>query len=278
VEADPTNIDQARAWDGDEGDYWATHADHFDRALAAYQRRLMAAVNIDCSERVLDVGCGTGRTTREAAVAARDGSARGIDLSARMIEVARRLTAEQGIFNAIFEQGDAQIHPFEPAVFDVALSRTGTMFFGDPRAAFANVGRAVRPGGRLTMLVWQGPEPNVWVRELSAALAGKRDLPGPPMGAPGPFGQADPEVVRSVLSDAGFSKIVFEGLNEPMWLGADAKDAHAFVLGLMGWMLQGLDDPGRSLALDNLRATLTAHETGRGVLFDSAAWLIQATR
>jgi SAM-dependent methyltransferase len=144
-----------------------------------------------------------------------------------MIELARRLTTEQGISNAIFEQGDAQIHPFEPAMFDVALSRTGTMFFGDPRAAFANVARAVRPGGRLTMLVWQGPEPNAWIRELALALGVGRDLPGPTIGAPGPFGQSDPEAVRSVLSDAGFSNIVFEGLNEPMWLGADAKEATA---------------------------------------------------
>jgi hypothetical protein len=63
-----------------------------------------------------------------------------------------------------------------------------------------------------------------------------------------------------------------------MWFGHGADDAHRFVLGLLGWMLQGLDENGRDQALDNLRATLIAHDTGRGVLYDSATWTIQATR
>jgi SAM-dependent methyltransferase len=275
-EVDPSNTEQARAWDGDEGAYWAAHVHHFDRALAAYHHRFAAAAAIRPSERVLDVGCGTGQTTRDAARAARDGCALGVDLSGRMVEVARRLAIDEGVINAAFEQADAQIHSFATGAFDAAISRTGTMFFGNPRAAFGNIARAVRPGGRLTIMVWQGPGPNEWIRELSGALAA--GLPMPPIGAPGPFAQADPEVARPVLIDAGFSNVEFEGLSEPMWFGADADDAYAFVLGLMGWMLQGLDETGRQEALENLRRTITSHDTCRGVLFNSATWLIRATR
>jgi SAM-dependent methyltransferase len=277
-EVDPTNAEQARAWDGDEGAYWAAHAEHFDRALAAYHDRLLASAGIATYERVLDVGCGTGQTTRDAARAARHGRAVGIDLSARMIQIGRRLAAEQGITNAAFEQGDAQIYPFTAGGFDVVISRTGTTFFGDPYRAFTNLARALRVGGRLTILAWQGPEPNEWIRELSSALAAGRDLPAPPIGTPGPFAQANPETVRSLLTAAGFSDVEFEGLTGPMWFGRDAQDAHAFVLGLMGWMLHGLDKAGQQLALDNLQSTLMAHDTGRGVLFDSATWLIKAAR
>jgi SAM-dependent methyltransferase len=278
LHVDPANTGQAQAWDGDEGAYWAENAGRFDRALAAYRERFVAAAGIGRADRVLDIGCGTGQTTRDAARAAADGFALGVDLSGRMIELARRLAAGQGIGNARFEQADAQIHPFPTASFDVAISRTGTMFFGDPAAAFANIARAIRPDGRLAMLVWQGPQANEWIRELTGALAAGRDLPVPPAGSPGPFAQAGPEAVRVVLAAAGFTRIELDGLRQPMWFGSDAGDAHAFVLGSMGWMMEGLDDAGRGRALRDLRATVNGHDTGHGVFYESAAWIITATR
>jgi ubiquinone/menaquinone biosynthesis C-methylase UbiE len=128
---DASNAEQLRAWDGDEGACWAARADHFDRSVARHHQRLMAAAEIGWAERVLDVGCGTGRTTRDAARATGAGSALGVDLSAAMLAVARRRAAEEGLTNARFEQVDAQVHPFVPEAFDLAISRTGAMFFGD---------------------------------------------------------------------------------------------------------------------------------------------------
>src|SRR5688500_9952931 len=141
-----SNADQLRAWDGDEGAYWAEHAEYFDRSVAAYHERLLAAANITASDRVLDIGCGTGQTTRDAARTAAEGSAVGVDLSAQMLEVARRRAEEEGVTNASFEQVDAQVHAFSRESFDVAISRTGAMFFGDLIAAFANIGHALVPG------------------------------------------------------------------------------------------------------------------------------------
>ena len=278
LQVDPANAEQARAWDGDEGAYWADHAARFDRAVAAYHGTFMAACGIARGERVLDIGCGTGQATRDAAGAARPGSALGVDLCGRMIELARQLAASQDIGNASFEQADAQIHPFPAGSFDAAISRTGTMFFGDPIAAFTNIGRALRPGGRLVMLAWQGPGPNEWVRELTGAMAAGRDLPAPPPDAPGPFSLADPARTRTLLASAGFSDVTLGALHGPMWFGSDPDDAHRFVLGLLGWMLDGLDDTGRKRALDALSATVTAHAGGDGVTFAAGAWLIRAVR
>jgi SAM-dependent methyltransferase len=278
LKVDPSNTEQAGAWDGGEGAYWADNAEHFDRAVAAHHAPFMAAADISAQDQVLDVGCGTGQTTRDAARVASSGSALGVDLSIRMIDYAHQVAAREGLTNATFEQVDAQIHPFMAQEFDVAISRTGAMFFGDAVAAFTNIARALRRGGRLVLLTWQGLDGNEWIRELSTAMAAGRDLPNPPPNAPGPFSLADPERVRALLGAAGFTDIQLEPHSEAMWFGEDADGAQRFALGLLGWMLDGLDDEGRRRAIDNLRGTLTAHDTGSGVLYQSATWTIHATR
>jgi SAM-dependent methyltransferase len=272
------NGEQARAWNGDEGSFWAANAEHFDRSVAAYHRELLEAARLDRADRILDVGCGTGQTTRDAARLASAGSVLGIDLSEQMIALARRIADADGPANARFECGDVQVYPFAPASFDAAISRTGTMFFADPVAAFANIATAVRSRGRLTMLVWQAPERNEWIGALVTALAAGRDLPVPPAGVPGPFAFAAPDRTRDVLTASGFTDITVDGAARPMWFGTDVDDAHRFVTGLMGWLLAGLDESGRARAEDSLRATLAAHATGDGVLFESATWTVAARR
>ena len=278
LRVDPSNTEQAKAWDGEEGAYWAAHAGHFDRSIAAYHLPFLDAAAIGTGEHVLDVGCGTGQTTCDAARRAPAGGALGVDLSAEMIAFARRLATAEGLGNARFEQADAQIHPFDAGSFDVAISRTGAMFFGGPDAAFANIAGALRPCGRLVLLAWQPLPANEWVSELTAALAAGRDLPAPPPQAPGPFALADPGRAEELLGSSGFTDVRLEAAQKPMWFGDDADDAHRFVAGLLGWMLEGLDNDQRGQALAALRATVTAHATTDGVIYHSAAWLIRAQR
>ena len=275
---DPTNVEQAKAWDGDEGAFWAAHADYFDRSIAAYHAAFMETASIAAADRVLDIGCGSGQTTRDAARAASSGWALGVDLSERMIQRARELASQEGVGNLAFERADAQVHPFTAEDFDVAISRTGAMFFGDPVAAFSNIAGALRPGGRLRLLAWQGLDASEWIRELSSAMAAGRDLPGPPPSAPGPFALSDPDRVRAVLGDAGFSDIQLDPSSEGMWFGSDPDHAERFILGVLGWMLDGLDDEGQQRAMENLRATIEAHSGPDGVVFGSSTWTIRATR
>jgi SAM-dependent methyltransferase len=204
----------------------------------------------------------------------------GVDLSERMIARARERGHAEGLTNVRFEQADAQVYSFEAQAFDLAISRFGVMFFGDPVAAFRNIGRALRPGGRLALLTWQELSKNEWLLALRGALAMGRTLPEPPAGAPGPFGLADADAVRRILAEAGFEAIALEDLNEPVYLGADAADAYTFVgsLGITGGLLEELDKNTRAQALEALRSTLAAHATAEGVWFDSRAWLITAQR
>jgi SAM-dependent methyltransferase len=193
-----------------------------------------------------------------------------------MIERARQLAADAGITNVAYEQVDAQIHPFARASFDVAISRTGAMFFGDSEAAFRNIARALRRGGRFVSLHWQGVAENEWFVHFTTALAAGRELPQPPPTAPSPFALADPERTQALLAAAGFTDVVQEGVSGEFWVGEDANDAQRFILGFLGWVLHGADDSTSARAIDALQATLAAHETDHGVVYRSACWLVTA--
>ncbi|PKW17814.1 class I SAM-dependent methyltransferase [Saccharopolyspora spinosa] len=273
VQVDSSNVEQLRAWDGAQGDHWTARADRIDEGVARYRDQFLDAAEIGPASNVLDIGCGTGQTTRDAARRAATGAALGVDLSSQMVELARARAEREQVANATFLQADAQIHEFPEAHFDVAISRHGVMFFGDPAAAFENVVRAIRRGGRMVLLVWQPIERNEWISAFRTALAAGRDLPEPP-----PFSFGDPDRVRTLLTSTGLSDVRLRGLNEPMYFGRDVDDACDFVSGQFAGLLDSLDADGRERALDDLRASMTEHSTDRGVLYDSANWLVEAQR
>jgi SAM-dependent methyltransferase len=276
--ADSSNADQVAAWDGNDGDFWTAQARRFDETLANCHGPFLAAAGTREGDRVLDVGCGTGQTTRDVARTAATGSALGVDLSSRMIALARETATAEGVTNVEFRQADAQIDPFETEGFDAAVSRMGSMFFGDPTAAFTNIGRALRPNGRLTLLTWQGLADNEWLTEFRAAMAVGRDLPTPPPHVPSPFSLADPDRVRTILGSAGFVDISLDDLSVPMSFGPNRDDAFDFIVGLAGWMLDGLDDADRDTAVASLRATIAEHTGERGVSYRCATWIVRARK
>jgi SAM-dependent methyltransferase len=271
------NVEQARDWDGADGEFWVNHQARLDATISPHHAQLMAATAIAPGERVLDIGCGNGLTSRDAARAAGEqGEVLGVDLSGPMLALAAQLAKDEGLGNVRFEQGDAQVYPFPAGGFDLAMSRFGVMFFADPVTAFRNIARAVRPGGRLAMLVW-GPVPrNEWILALRDALTLGRDLPSPPPDAPGPFTLADQDVTRRILTAAGFTDVEFAASEQPFNVGADADDAYGFIrdLNQVRTLLEDLDEPTKARGLDNLRAVIAAHETPEGVIFGSSAWVV----
>ncbi len=274
------NAEMAAQWDGEEGEAWTEHADRYEATDRWLAPRFEEEVAIAPTDRILDIGCGTGKSTRRAARRASSGSVLGVDLSSRMLEEARRRSADEGLTNVEFVQADAQVHPFEPDAFDLAISSFGVMFFNDPLAAFTNIGRSLRPGGRIAMLAWQRFEDNEWLTSIWNALMAGRDLPPPAAGTPGPFGLADRDKATAMLNDAGYVQVRMTSWTEPLWLGADADDTWTFVsgLGLVRGLTGGLDDDTRSRAMADLRRAVDGHETDEGVVMQSAAWLITAQR
>ncbi|WP_433472639.1 class I SAM-dependent methyltransferase [Spirillospora sp. CA-142024] len=251
----------------------------YDAELRRHDEVLRRAWGIRPHDHVLDIGCGTGQTTRQAARAAQAGSALGVDVSAPAIERARELARTEGLGNVAFEHADAQAHRFPDQHFDLAISRFGTMFFADPVAAFANVRRALRPAGRLVMMVWQSHERNEWDVAIHRSLAGPEGPVAVPAG-PDPFSLADPPTVKQILGAAGLTDITFTDVHEPVYYGPGVPAALDWVRGFTSTSetLKRLDPAAAARAVGRLRETLSAHLGDDGVRFDSRAWIITARR
>lgn len=252
----------------------------YDAELRLHNEILQRACGVRSHEHVLDIGCGTGQTTRAAARTASAGGALGVDVSAAAIERARALARAEGLGNVTFEHADAQVHRFPPDRFDLAVSRFGTMFFADPTAAFANIGRALRPAGRLVMMVWQAHEHNEWDVTIRHALAGPRGTPAVASRGPDPFSLADPPTTEGILTAAGFAGVTFTDVHAPVYYGPDVATALGWVRGFTatGETLERLDPAAAADALGLLREALAAHLTDDGVWLDSRAWIVTAHR
>jgi SAM-dependent methyltransferase len=252
----------------------------YDAELRRHNEVLRRACDVQPGEHVLDVGCGSGQTTREAARMAQGGSALGVDISASAIERARGLARLQGVRNVTFECADAQVHRFAQGRFDLATSRFGTMFFADPVAAFANVGRALRPAGRLVMLVWQARDRNEWDEAIRQSLAGPEGSAAVASAGPDPFSLAEPPAVTGILEAAGFAHVAFTDVHEPVYYGQDVSAALAWVRGFACTKsaLDRLDPAAAARALGRLRETLAAHTSGDGIWFGSRTWIVTARR
>ena len=252
----------------------------FDAELRLHNEILRAACAVGPSDHVLDIGCGAGQTTRQAARLAVAGSALGVELSAPAVTRARRLAQDEGLRNITFECADAQRHPFPDRGFDLAISRFGTMFFGDPAAAFANIGRALRPAGRLVMIVWQAIEHNEWAVAIDRALATHDRSATIDHGTPNAFSLADPTATTTLLHAAGFTDVTCTDVRQPVYYGPDQATALAWVrsFSTTTQALRKLEPPAAERALDRLRDTMTAHLGSDGVWFDSSAWIVTAHR
>jgi len=252
----------------------------FDAELQRYNEILRAACAVGPGDHVLDIGCGTGQTTRQAAHRAVAGSALGVDLSAPAVAQARRLARNDGLRNITFECTDAQRHRFPDQRFDLAISRFGTMFFGDPGAAFTNIGRALRPTGRLVMMIWQAREHNEWAVAIQRALATDERMAAVDPGAPDAFSLADPTATTTMLRAAGLADVTCTDVRQPVYYGPDPDIALAWVRGFSTTTqaLRQLQPPAAERTLKRLRETMTEQLNADGVWFDSNAWIVTARR
>ncbi|MEU6009747.1 methyltransferase domain-containing protein [Streptomyces sp. NPDC047453] len=272
------NRQQAEAWNDWEGIHWAEHPELYNAMMGAFNTPLFAAADIAAQDQVLDVGCGTGQTTRLAAQRAYDGNVVGIDLSAPMLERARRDTAAEGLDNVTFEQGDAQVHPFPDRGFDVLLSRGGVMFFADHIAAFTHLGNALVSGGRLAFL---GPRPggpdSAYARATTALAPFLREASP---AARGMGSLLDPARIRHVLAAAGFTDIDVAPFQAPMTFGANAGDAADFIfsMGPTRYNLRDVDPATITRLRAEVQDALTEFETADGVHIPGSVWIVTATR
>lgn len=271
------NQGQVAYWNDTAGRTWASLQDSIDRQIRPLGLAAMDRLDPRAGETLLDVGCGCGDTSLELARrVGPEGEVLGLDISGPMLEVARRRAAEAGAEGLEFRQADAQTAAL-PGGRDAVFSRFGVMFFSDPAAAFANLRRSLRPGGRLAFVCWRPLAENLWMRLPAEAAAGLVPAAPPPEpGAPGPFAFADPDHVRGILAEAGFSGIDITPHDEAIG-GHDLEGTveMSFRVGPLGAILRERPDLAPVLR-DRVREAVSPWMRGEAVYMPSATWLVTA--
>jgi SAM-dependent methyltransferase len=255
---------------------WAEVQEPLERQLAPLGRRALAALAPCPGECILDIGCGGGETVLELARAvAPDGAVVGIDLSAAMLAFARRAAERRE--RVRFVQADAEVYPFEPALFNAAFSRFGVMFFADPVAAFINIRRSLKPNGRMAFVCWRALEENqLDILPLRAASPHLPLLPALDPEAPGPFAFANADRVRGILERADFGEIEITAHDEQVGSGdLDTMLRVCSRVGALGKILR--DNPElRAVTLPAVRSALAAYDGADGVKLTAATWVVTA--
>jgi SAM-dependent methyltransferase len=251
------NSEQAEFW-AELAPTWIGIEDQLEQVSGEPGRLAMDRLGLRPGQAVVDLGCGTGRTTLElAARVAPGGRAVGVDIAAEMLDRARQHAADAKVESVEFRQADVQAEDLGEGQFDAAYSRFGVMFYTDPVAAFVGVHRALRSGGSLSFVCWQPITANdcMFVPGMAAVSATGKMPPMAEPDQPGPFSLSDPERVRSILGVAGFTDIDVEALNDFVDRPEDQIPQAAAIAMKVGAVRELLKDTDPSMA-DRVRAAI----------------------
>jgi SAM-dependent methyltransferase len=275
------NADQIAYWNGPGGRHWADRQQSQDIVLAPVSEILIDRAKVKAGERILDVGCGCGATT--IALARKVGPAGrvfGIDISTPMLARARQLTPPD--LPVDFVLADATLYPFDPASFDLLVSRFGVMFFAEPALSFANLRRALRPSGRLTFACWREPRENpFFLVPLQAVYKHVPKLPQLGPEDPGPFSFASEARVHRILGEAGFQGVAMEPCNLSLDIavgrGLDAAVTSALEIGPAARALAEQPPDVVAAAANSIREALMPFARGQSVRLPASIWIVTAS-
>lgn len=267
-------------WNGEGGSHWVHRQAQTDAMLAPVTAVLMAKAAVPAGARALDIGCGCGDTTvRLAEAVGPAGHVTGIDLSGPMLAVAADRLKPWPQADTLL--ADAASHRLPPATTDLILSRFGVMFFGDPKAAFANLRRSLKPGGRLVFACWRRFDENGWARlALAAAYGHVPRMPRMDPRDPGPFAFADADYVREILDAAGFTGATLTPVDldiAPLAGGTPAETAEQLLeIGPASRALAGHPPETVAAVARDIEKALAPYQGPDGIRLPAAIWLVEA--
>ncbi|HXQ49907.1 MAG TPA: methyltransferase domain-containing protein [Stellaceae bacterium] len=280
IASDPANADMIEYWNGTGGDAWIARQEAQDADIALVTGKLLARAELRPDEHVIDIGCGTGNVTVEAIrLVSPKGRVLGVDISGPMLERAKAQLSGAG--NVTLVQADATVYPFSEAAFNAAVSRMGVMFFAEPAKSFANIRRALRPGGRLAFACWRGLEENPWVSvPLGAARSHAPAQKPPSPDDPGPFSFGSESRVRGILGAAGFAEPAFERLDLERDLAQGCGLEHAVASAMKSGPVMRLfakaPPEAVRVATEAVRGGLAPFARGDRVPMAAAVWIVTA--
>ncbi|MFT3863660.1 MAG: class I SAM-dependent methyltransferase [Solirubrobacterales bacterium] len=278
------NVEASEAWSGPLFERFVRFRPFVADGLGAHGEVGLAAHPPRAGDRVLDIGCGFGDTTRRLAeLVGADGEVVGVDVSAPFLDLAAEEATEAGITNVDYRFGDVQIADLD-GPYDYVFSRMGVMFFANPVQALRNVRSAMRPGGRLCIVVWRRKLDNGWVWEAEQVVEKYLEHPEKseePTCGPGPFSMADADTVSEQLQIAGFESVHLRRSDIPMRMGDTLDQAVDLTMsiGPAGEVLRLWGDRAdeiRPQIATEIREALRQFDTGDGVLAPASTWIISA--
>ncbi len=280
----PENAEATEAWNGPLFDVWKSFQAVVVSNAKAHGDAALADHHPEPDDRVLDIGCGLGDSTLQLArFVGPGGHVHGVDVADRMVAGARQDAEEAGVANVSFEAIDVQTASFTDT-YDYAFGRFGTMFFANPVVALRNVRQALRPGGRLNMVVWRRKLDNEWLHRAETIVEQFLDRPDDyeePTCGPGPFSMANADTVTDVLRHAGYEEIQLRRQDLVIKTGDNLEQAVELVmsLGPAGEVLRLWGDradeirPRVEAALLEGMADMAGPD---GVYSDSSTWAVRA--
>ena len=276
------NEEAVEAWSGVLFDRWARYRDVLAVSIREFSDVAFDLCRPQPGERVLDVGCGLGETTRSLAeLVGPAGEVVGIDAGERFVETATAEAAEAGAGNVSYLTGDVQVADMGTG-FDLAFSRFGTMFFANPVAALRNVRSSLRPGGRLCMVVWRSKLANEWLHRGELVVEKYLERPeetDEPTCGPGPFSMANADTTSDIVTAAGFADVALRRCDISYLMGRDMDQALEVVMaiGPAGELIRLAKDDAEKIRPQlerELREAYADLERDDGVWAEASTWIV----
>jgi ubiquinone/menaquinone biosynthesis C-methylase UbiE len=284
IDTSGPNAGEIEFWNGSQGKNWVKQNDLTDLMYDPFGEMAVECAALKSGDRVIDVGCGCGKTTGLLAdVVGPMGHVAGVDVSVPMLRVAsRRLSPYAGQVSLIC--ADAASYAFEPESYDLLFSQFGLMFFQNPEDAFSNFYRALKPRGRITFVCWRRPELNPWLMipfEAVHAFAPEMSVPSPDVPT-SPFSLAREDRLQELLGAAGFIDVNLEEFTASTRMGhGDLNECLNFVADFsnpVATALRKTQSEKASSVFEAVRTALAPYHNGHTIELPASSWIVTAVR
>ena len=257
--SDDVKTELRRTWES-AAPGWAKWEGVIAAGLADVTETMLDTARVGAGMRVLDLACGAGTQTLQAAE--RVGPKGATDISPTMLTHVREAAARRGLTNIETLECAAEDLPQTLDAFDAAISRLGLMLFAAPKQALRAVQRVLKPKARIAVLVFTTPAANPFTSQPMQILLRHAGKEPPPPGKPGIFALGGPGVLEGLLADSGLVDVKASVVRAPLRLSsaAEALEMMQQAFGAYRAVVADLDPVARAAAWSEVGECLRQFE------------------